>query len=196
MEEQSSNFSPEQSLRIINDMIAAARNDYQHQSFYFLLWGWLLMLTGIGHFVLSATYPEYANWLWYVQGVAGGIISALFGPRKQSGRDSDTHLNRLVGNLWMAFGITLFFTIFASVYMHANPIPLVLFVTAVPTFVTGKMLRFTPLVWGGISFWISGIASLFVPAEYSTLVFSTGILLGYIEPGYLLRRTEKRKLSV
>jgi len=58
------------------------------------------------------------------------------------------------------------------------------------------VLRFRPLKLGGMSFWVLGIVSLFVPQPYRSLVFSLAILLGYLIPGYLLKQNENRRVRV
>lgn len=179
-------------------MIAQAKKDYEHKSFFFLLWGWLLLLTGVGHFVLSkAGYGMEANWLWFIQGIIGGIISALYSARNNSRTGNvDSHMNQIIAYMWIGFGITLFFVIFGTVQAGINPIPFVLLVTGLPTFLSGRILKFAPLTWGGICFWIFGMVSLYAPIEYTTLIFSAAILAGYLIPGYALRQNEKRRSSV
>lgn len=197
MDTKQNPFSPEDSFRLINQMIANARQDYEHRSFFFLLWGWLLLLTGIGIYCLHYYDYPHAEWLWAIQGVAGGIISVIYSKSLESKRQNSKMVNSPVNttilNLWLAFGITLFFIIFAG---GRNPIPFVLLVTALPTFLSGRILRFSPLVFGGISFWILGCVSVFVPYPDNSLIFSFAILTGYLVPGYLLRKQEKQKFSV
>jgi uncharacterized membrane protein SirB2 len=196
MNDNISSLSPEDSLRVINEMIAQAKRDYEHKSFFFLLWGWLLFLTGIGIFLLMDRYPQYPNGLWFVQGIIGGVVSSIYGARQAKRSNVDSHVNRIIQYIWIAFGITLFFIIFAAVQSGVNSIPMVLITTAFPTFLTGRILKFNALTVGGVCFWIFGVISLYIPMAYTPLVFSAAILAGYIIPGYLLRQAEQKRASV
>jgi hypothetical protein len=59
-----------------------------------------------------------------------------------------------------------------------------------PTFITGGILRFRPLVVGGVLFWLFGMVSLFVWPEQGALLFGLALVTGYIIPGILLKRQE------
>lgn len=198
MQHNASNFSAEESLKLINEMIAQAKQDYHNNSFYFLLWGWLLFFTGIGHYLLlQSEFMPYANWLWLIQAAIGGTVSFFHGSKedRKSGA-GNSHVNKTIMNIWLGFGLTLFFIIFSSGQMRINSIPFILLVTGMPTFLSGRILRFPALVWGGISFWLFGIAALYVPEQFTTLLFSAAIFCGYLVPGFALRSDEKRKNSV
>jgi hypothetical protein len=89
--------------------------------------------------------------------------------------------------LWLTFGITIFTLVAFGSKINFQLNPVTLTITAVPTFLSGIMIRFRPLVWGGVSFWIFGIISFLVPRETQPLVGAVAILCGYLVPGYLLK---------
>jgi hypothetical protein len=62
--------------------------------------------------------------------------------------------------------------------------------TGLPTFATGAILRFKPLIIGGILFWCIGAAGFFVPGTEGALLYVGAMFFGYIVPGYLLKRQE------
>lgn len=49
---QPENFSPKDSLQLIDQMINQAKNRFSENGFLYLLWGWLILFCSIGHFVL------------------------------------------------------------------------------------------------------------------------------------------------
>jgi hypothetical protein len=55
------------------------------------------------------------------------------------------------------------------------------------TFVSGMILKFKPLVIGGVLCWLLTIVSLFVNFDYQLLLAGAAILCSYIIPGHLLR---------
>ncbi len=182
--------TPEQSLQLINDMMAQARRSHQKVNFYFLLWGVLFALAGIAAHVLFRSGWEFHWIVWPIAGVLGGIISGVRGSREGKQQHSSTFMDRVHQWLWISYVITLVLMIIALVNFRIDPNPFVLLLTALPTFVSGALMRFTPLMIGGILFWAIGFASFFVFREYSAIVYSIGITVGYIVPGILLKRQE------
>jgi uncharacterized membrane protein YiaA len=180
--------TPQQSLRLIEETILSARRSYQKINFFFLLWGSVFALAGVAAHLLMINGSEYFYLAWPVAALIGGIASAL-----KSG--NDTHhtvsiIDRLHKWLWLSYVITLILLIIGAVRSGIDPNPVVLVLTGLPTFTSGAMLRFRPLMFGGAIFWLIGILSFFILREYSSLVYSTGIVLGYIVPGIMLKRQE------
>ena len=73
--ENNQEFSAEQSLQVIQSMIQKAKQDVVKNSFYFLLWGWLVFITALLNFVLmkfTDIKQPYIVWniMWF--GGSGG----------------------------------------------------------------------------------------------------------------------------
>ena len=58
---------------------------------------------------------------------------------------------------------------------------------AIGTFVTGKLIRFRPLVIGGVINFVLASVSVRFSYDYQLLIGSLAILVSYIIPGHLLR---------
>ena len=56
---------------------------------------------------------------------------------------------------------------------------------------TGLVIKFRPLIIGGMSFFIFSIATTFVTNEYLALVVGAAIICGYLIPGYFLRAAKE-----
>lgn len=69
----------------------------------------------------------------------------------------------------------------------ANGYPFFILFYGLGTFISGKLLQFTPLVIGGIFNWVLAIACVFVPFDYQLLLAAAAILTSYIIPGYLIK---------
>ena len=50
---QEESFSPEESLQVIQTMIEKTKSKVVDNSFYFLLWGWLVFIASIGQFIVD-----------------------------------------------------------------------------------------------------------------------------------------------
>ena len=77
--EDSQNLSAEQSLQVIRSMIEKAKQDVASNSFYFLLWGWLIFIAALVHFgLMKLTNFEYPYIAWNLMWI-GGIASMIKG---------------------------------------------------------------------------------------------------------------------
>ncbi|MCB9170285.1 MAG: hypothetical protein H6597_05610 [Flavobacteriales bacterium] len=183
-------MTPAQSMEVIHRMIAEAKQSAQRANFYFLLWGVLCALSGaIDHVLLRQGVA--LHWLvWPGMGLIGAIGSSLHGAREGHRKGVMTMMDRVQMWLWSGFAITLVLLIILLVAKGLDPNPFVLVLTGMPTFITGMLMRFRPLMIGGLLFWVIGLTAAFVFPGYSSLIFSAGIVVGYIIPGLMLKRHE------
>ena len=75
-------------------------------------------------------------------------------------------------------------------YRMISPGFLVLY--GIPTFLSGIILRFRPLIIGGISCWLLSVLVIFVDFSYQMLFLSAAMLIAWIIPGYMLRSKYKK----
>lgn len=183
-------LTPTQSLQLIQEMVKQATQSFQKSNFYFLVWGVAFSLAGVTDHLLH-TAGVAMHWaIWPLMGILGGIISGVHGAREGKRQGVMTWMDRVQMWLWGSYTVTLILVIIAAVSWGRDPNPFVLLLTGLPTFVTGALIRFRPLMIGGMLFWAIGLFSLYALREYSSLVFAFAIMVGYIIPGILLKRHE------
>ncbi|MBK8500038.1 MAG: hypothetical protein IPL52_14760 [Flavobacteriales bacterium] len=106
-------LTPEQSLKLIESMIGQAKS-FHRMSFYFLLWGVLLIGAMLTEYIMIAVgHPVYGK-SWGVVGLIGGITSAVHGAREGKKEGVSTAMDRVMMWLWSAFVITMIVTIVGS----------------------------------------------------------------------------------
>lgn len=184
-------LSNEESFQIINDMIGKAKqNIVKGGSFYFLFWGVIVSVSNIGSYLLEAVihYPEpYIVW---VISLPAGMYTAYRGFRQKKQKIVSSHLDDIYGMVWLAFFINmiLILVFMAKLGMYHNAI--ILLLAGSGTFISGQLLHFKPLIFGGVVLWVaSGLAFMVSPMEQN-LIAGIAIILGYIIPGIMLRRAE------
>lgn len=182
-------MTPQQSMELISEMIASAKQSFMKMNFYFLLWGVLLALAGLTEFLLAG-YISYPWVVWPIVGLIGGTVAGVHGAKQGKTAGASTFADRVYMWLWMAFVFTLVVFIVGAVSMAVDPGPFIMLLTGLPTFVTGAIMRFKPLMVGGVLFWIIGLVTIFFLPEYSALAFTVAIVAGYIVPGLMLRSKE------
>lgn len=185
-------LTPEQSLRLIESMIGQAKKSFSRVSFYFLLWGILLTLAMLATYLLRDLPDAVGQGApWGVAGIGGGIISGIHGARQGKREPVNNPMDGLIGWLWSSFVITMFITIVMSVMDQRDPAAMITLLTGIPTFMTGQIMRFRPLIIGGVIFWLAGIVMHITQDPLVlTLLYCGAMLLGYIVPGIMLKRQE------
>jgi hypothetical protein len=180
-------LSNQKSLQIIEEMVQKAKFNFSGNAFYFILWGVLLLASSVFEFTTSYLGQSSIAWFgWPVVSIIGGCISAFYSSKNKKS-NCMLHLDRMYVQVWIAFGFTLFVLIFGLIYKGINPNPFVMMLAALPTYLTGKIIGFKPLVYGGLMFGVLGVISLFVPAGMVSLVYSLSMILGYIIPGFMMK---------
>lgn len=180
------------SLEIIQNMMNESKKSLVRNSFFFLLWGVLLVPAGIAEYMLAGNSYSWA--VWPVMGTLGGIISMIYGKRESNRVGVSTFSDRVSQFTWGSFGFALVFSIALSIRMHFPPHTLILMVAGMATFITGGICNFKPFIWGAIALEIGAVVCGFVVEPiYHSLVFSASIFVGYLVPGMQLRKIENEQ---
>lgn len=184
-------LTPSESLKLIETMIAQAKQSFHRNSFYFMLWGVLLISAMAVNYLMAANGDPRGNYAWAVVGIIGGIASWAYGAREAKRKQASSFMDRVMLCLWMGFLATLLITMFGSAGSgHGMLVGAIIVLTGLPTFVTGQLLRFRPLIFGGILFWVLGAVSFFTDMKATALLYIAAMVFGYLIPGYLLKRQE------
>lgn len=188
MDEQ--NISPEESLQIITGMIGKAKSNFARGgSFYFILWGSIIALADFGHFGLMKftdySYP-YIVWLLVIPAVIITIIYSIKMGNKRIVMPSS--FDRIYGKLWWAIFVCIVMVLAFMSNLNYQTTPVILLFSAVGTYVTGEVLRFKPLIFGGFCLAACAAVAFMVPIDYQYLIAGIGMCLGYLVPGFMLKK--------
>ena len=195
MDNNPESFSPEESLRVIQTMIHQAKSSVADKSFYFLLWGWLVFIAATLQYMLKVIVrTEYNPLVWNIMFV-GFIVSAVYGSRHK-GKLVKTYVDEGLRNIWICIGTVQVLIVFIFIrrgdWEHCYTIFILTY--SIGCFLTGRLLRFPPLVWGAAACWALAVLTTYVDVDTNILLLAAAILLSYIIPGYLLRAEYKHQL--
>ena len=188
------NFSPQQSLELIQAMISKTKANLGENSIYFLLWGWVTFLAIIGQFFLKVVLSNEHHYLVWLLTIPTAIITIIYSARRHNKHKVKTYIGESMSYLWTGIGISFF--ILSMIISNSsggwlNAWPFFILMYGLGTFVSGMILKFRPLVIGGVISWILSLASIFVAFDYQLLLAAAAILSSYIIPGHLLRSINK-----
>jgi hypothetical protein len=190
---QSQNFSPEESLQLIQTMIDKTRQDISAQSPYILLWGWFTFAGCVGQFLLKVFFRyEHHYFIWFIT-IPCIVISFYLSARNKKRPKAKTYINEYMAYLWTGIGISILVLSLLFVLVgYQYCFPFFIFFYGLGAFASGRILHFAPLVAGGIISWCLSAASIWFEFDYQTLFAAASVLFSYIIPGYLIASTQKR----
>ena len=182
-------LSPAESLQLIAGVMAGTKEVIRPWRFVFLLWGWLIFTASICFFVLK----EYTDFRFFFLPfpvlVITGILLTMRHYRKQQ-YTSEGYADHYMKQLWTVLGIAFVVVVAVSLIRHIPPFTYTMVIGGIGTLVTGKIIRFKPLVFGGVVFLALAVVSVFTADAYKPLLQAAGVLFGYLAPGYLLKRSK------
>lgn len=183
-------LSPQESMEVIVRAISKTRNDIRANSFYFLLWGWLIAVASFTFFVLGNFFGyKYHFILFPLLVLAGVIVTAVHHSRRRT-RSTETYVSYFLSRMWVVIGVGFLMVVFINVSRGDVPFTYTLLLAGVGTLTSGWVMKFRPLIFGGVLFLISSVASIYMMVEYKALLQGVSVVAGYLVPGYLLKSAE------
>ena len=192
---QPEKFSPKDSLQLIDSMISRAKNRVTENGFLYLLWGWVIFVCAIFHFAaVKLSLFKKPELVWMITwGIV--IFQIIYLAKLKKNEKVKTYSDGIIDAIWICFGICMFVLVIVlgrfNLWIYINSLVLLLY--GIPTFLSGFVMRFTPLKLGGICCWLLAIASTFTAPVYYLLMIALAVMIAWIIPGYLLRKKFKNQ---
>jgi len=187
--ENSEKFNEESALKVISEMIEATRNDVRSNYFFYLLWGFLVLTASLLEYSLLQFFHYPHHYLgWPVLMGIGALVSIAYSIRKFGKKSASTYIGNFFAYFFIGWSISLLMLLFFVIsgnYKLIQPVSLAMY--ALATFVSGGILRFRPLIWGGVIAWVAAVGSYFAPFPVQLLITAATVVVAYIVPGLLLK---------
>src|SRR5215213_3997648 len=185
-------FSPEKSLAVIQTMINTARNQISENGHLYLLWGWVVFACAMSQFVLLNYFNSEHHYKVWMFTWAAFIYQTIYLARNRRREKVRTYADSLIGFVWLVFVVLMFlfgflfgYELGTHYYRMMSPGFLALY--GMPTFLSGVILKFRPLIIGGASCWILSVIAIFIPYDYQLLLLALAMIVAWIIPGYAFR---------
>lgn len=189
---QTENFTEQDSLKLINEMIGKAKKSHIEKGIASILWGALVFFCSMYtwaevHFNFNGGDP------WILTLIALGV-QIFFAIKESKKKNYKSYEADVLGAVWGAFGVSMFLLI---MYSNKNPshgeiASLFMMLYAFPTFVTGKVTKFIPMVYGGIVCWAAALISIYTAFEIDNLLMAACGLSAWLIPGIILWNRYKK----
>lgn len=188
-----SNMSHEESLLLIESMIRRAKNNFSENGHLYLFWGWVVFICSLGHYALGHLVGwNIASWIWMLNWLGFGYT--IYYVRKQKRQERvKTYTKEIVDAIWMIFIAVLFLLTTILAFQAGDQFPALinpvfLAIYGIPTILSSVILRFRPLLWGGLGCWLLALLSIIVPPPHHLLLIALAMVIAWIIPGYLLKK--------
>ncbi len=179
----------QEQIQLINDTINKTKENLKSSAPNFIFWGALIAFMSIIHygfpdFVQQTRYSALIYWVAIP--VIGMVLTVLYNikTRKQTGYE--THMGRALKIIWGVFNVAWVLLIVISILKNQNPVHSILFLLGVILLITGLLIRFKPISFGGIAVIASSILLVYNPGVNSLLINGVAAFLGLFLPGLAL----------
>ncbi|MDP3393254.1 hypothetical protein [Sediminibacterium sp.] len=191
-------LSAQSSLALIESMINKAQNRYSENGTLYLLWGWIIFTCSLVHYSLL-TYTSMganAGYIWMLT-IAALAYQLYYLNSKEKKETVKTYTDEMIGYVWMVFGISMGVVSFISAKLGNWQLmyALILLLYGMPTFLTGAIMRFSPLKIGGIVCWLLSVSAVYISTKEIILLLIPAVISAWIIPGYLLRAKFKNSFN-
>jgi hypothetical protein len=174
-------------------MIDKTRQDFYDNSKYFLLWGWGAFAGCMGQFILKVIcHNPYHYMVWFIT-IICAVLTVVMSVKDKKREKVQTYVGESMSYVWSGLGIT--FTVITFIFVKIGfqyCFPFYILLYGLGTFVSGKILKYSPLVIGGITSYILAAVSVWVSYDYQILFAAGSLFASYIIPGHLLRLRYQR----
>ena len=182
------NFSLEESLKLINEMILKAKNSHYESGIGPLLWGSVICICSIVTFLQIEYNIDIGFSIWWLTFIAvlpQVYITIKSRKRKNFKGYDDTAMDYV----WMSFAISIALLIHYNAHQNSGDrVPLFLILYGIPTIITAGIKNFKPMLYGGIICWLAAIMTVYTNIKADLLLMALSAVCAWLIPGLILRR--------
>ncbi len=183
-------LTPEKSLDVIMEAIAKTKENFQEDSFCFLLWGWLIAIASLIFFFLQQWTDISYYFISFPIAAIIGMVATLLYFRKEMKGKTLTYTAHFFLKMWTVLGLSFIIVVFINVSQGQVPFTYTLIIAGIGTLISGWMMRFKALIFGGFLLLTAAIISIYIPDGYVSLLHGIAFIAGYLIPGYLLKNAK------
>jgi hypothetical protein len=183
-----------ESLQIIELMINRAKSEEKDSGKGWIIWGWLLFIASMTHYVMNMFDFNEGRKVWLVFGVAG-IILMMYSVYRKRFLNGDQPVRTYTGELVDRIGDAFFISLMVTV-IGANATGAFSSGVNFGLYIHGAAFRFQPMKYGAYINWAGAIIIFLWYKELGRnilLIHAACVALGYIIPGYMAQKKFGKK---
>jgi magnesium-transporting ATPase (P-type) len=197
------NFSHEQSLTLINEMINRARNNFQKEKMYSLIyWGYTVAAIAILNYALLHLLhnPNQSFWVWCLI-LPAWMVSYFINRYVEKAVLVKTHIDEIGDKTWKGYGIGVFVfiaVIFTVAIKYQTPLilslitPVIMIMVGICEFAAASLYRYKRWIGVAALFWMGAIGCAFLPVDLQFIALAACMIVGFVIPGHVLNYQAKK----
>ena len=182
--------SKEEQIEVISKVINSTKENLKPLSVNFIFWGSLIVVMSLIHYSIPRfiQYTEYSSLLfWTILPMLGMLFTIVYNIKIRKVLGYETYLNRVIKIIWGIFNLSWLVMVVTSLLNGINnPVPEILFLLSTTLITTGIIIKFKPIVIGGILLMLFTVYINFNPNINFLIVNIIGVSLGMLVPGISL----------
>jgi hypothetical protein len=115
------------------------------------------------------------------------VTSVIWYRQMRTSAPTETYFGYFFNRMWLVLGLSFILVVFVSLSKGWTPFLYTLVVAGIGTLVSGLLMKFKPLIWGGVIFFAAAVAGVYLPNTGLPLLNGIAMVGGYLIPGYLLK---------
>jgi uncharacterized protein with PQ loop repeat len=201
-------LTEQESLRLISQMISKAKNSFHDTGIGPMLWGSVIALCSLVTFArLQFEFKlPFDIWLLTLVAILPQIIITY---REKKMRRVKSYNDEAIDYIWLGFGISIFLISHINAVFINKMVEIykvydaatgkwpdfglsnfssssMLLLYGLPTVITGAIMKFKPMLWGGIACWACCIISVYTPMKTDMLLTAFAAVVMWLVPGIIL----------
>ena len=189
-------FTEQESIKLINEMIGKVKRSYVEKGIASIVWGVLIMICSMLTWARLQFNFNIGFDIWLL--VFFAVIPQIyFSAKERKQKKFVAHDDHTITFVWTAFGICIFIaTFYGSKYGNGEMSTIFMMLYGIPTFITGGIFKFKPMIVGGLICWVLSIISLYTSAANDMLLMAACGLFAWLLPGIILwAKYQKQKMA-
>jgi len=203
-------INEQDSLLIINEMIARAKDNIKIGAANAMITaGYSVAVIAILNIILLNVLPQpgMSFWVWTLM-IPVSFVNMLIDRRQDKSAIVKTHIDRIIGATWSAFGYSVSFllvVIFGMVFALNTWVftilitPSILILMGLAQYVMAIASRYKPFYWGSYVFWIGSVlcvlSVLLLKNTYlQFVILAACVVVGFCIPGHMLNSKAKKNV--
>jgi len=187
-------LSGEDSLRLINRMIAQAKGYFHESGITALVYGFTVLICSLLTYLVQKEIVSFPFAPFYIM-VPVFFIQAGIQLKEEKKKKAKTFTDEAIDFIWLAFFLSAIIAL-AGIFAGAGfmVITIILFLSALATFATGMITRFLYHSVCGVVVMLMAASSFFLRNENIYFLLAAAATIIWIIPGFMLRAHFKKQL--
>lgn len=184
-------FTPEQQLKRIEEMVFEARIRFEDNGFAYILWGAVIAVASFSQAYLIHLEKYTISWYPYLLMPLVGVFTFVYYAKKE--RKKKNPINTIYSRVWIFNSVNVMLLAFAfNSYLQESLVAIILILLGMATLISGSIIRSNIVLASGLLLELSGFGAFFLSWEQQPLLMGMLGLVAVLLPGIVLAQKRSK----